>query len=137
MSERTAVMAAEKQAATRKKDDTTLSTRDETRYITPPVDIYETDDALTVIVDMPAVEKDAVDLRVEDGVLTIKGNASYSGPPNPVRSEFGLEGYFRQFQLSDEVDQDGISAETKDGVLTIRLAKAEKSRPRQIEVKLG
>jgi len=137
MSEQTAVLTTEKQAATRSQGEKSLATRDETRYIAPPVDIFETDDALMVVVDLPGVNRDEVDVRVEDSVLTIKGKSDYSQPANLVLGEFNLQGYYRQFQLSDEVDQDKISAESKNGVLTIRLPKAEKSKPRQIKVKLG
>jgi HSP20 family molecular chaperone IbpA len=51
--------------------------------------------------------------------------------------EFNLQGYFRQFQLSDEIDQKKISGELKNGVLTLRLVKAEKSKPKQIPVTVG
>jgi len=137
MSDNTAALAAENPAAVRETGEKSLATRDETRYIVPPVDIYETDDALTVVVDLPGVEKQDVDLRVEDDILTIRGKATYTAPPNMLRGEFNLHGYFRQFQLSSEIDQNRISAESRDGVLTVRLGKAEKSKPRQIKVKLG
>jgi len=117
--------------------DKSLATRDETLYIAPPVDIFETEDALTVVADLPGVGKDDVDIRVEDGVLTIKGKANYTASANMLREEFGLSGYFRQFKLSDEVDQDKISAATKNGVLIVTLPKAEKSKPRRIKVNLG
>jgi HSP20 family molecular chaperone IbpA len=114
-----------------------LATRDETRYVAPPVDIFETEGAIVVIADLPGVDKEDVDIRVDDGILTIKGKADYCPPASILRLEFSLEGYFRQFQLSDEVDQEKISAESKNGVLTINLPKAEKSKPKQIKVKLG
>lgn len=114
-----------------------LATREENRYMVPPVDIYETDKALAVIVDLPGVHKDGVDIRVDQGILTIKGKIRYQPPKNLIRSEFGLLDFFRQFQLSDEVDQGKITAESKNGVLTITLPKAEKAKPRQIEVKVG
>jgi HSP20 family protein len=114
-----------------------LATREENRYMVPPVDIYETDKALAVIVDLPGVHKDGVDIRVDQGILTIKGKIRYQPPKNLVRGEFGLLDFFRQFQLSDEVDQGKITAESKNGVLTITLPKAEKAKPRQIEVKVG
>ena len=113
-----------------------LATREENRYMVPPVDIYETDKALAVIVDLPGVHKDGVDIRVDQGILTIKGKIRYQPPKNLVRGEFGLLDFFRQFQLSDEVDQGKITAESKNGVLTITLPKAEKAKPRQIEVKV-
>lgn len=137
MPEKTAVLATESPEAVRKAGEAPLATRDETRYIVPPVDIYENEDSLTVVVDLPGVGSDTVDVRVEDKVLTIKGKAVYTPPPNSRHGEFGLEGYFRQFQLSDEIDQERISAESRDGVLTIRLPKAERTRQRQIKVKLG
>ncbi len=137
MSEQNAVLTAENQAAARTSGEKSLATREETRYIVPPVDIYETADALTVVVDLPGVGKDSVDVRVEDNVLTIKGNADYEPPANLLLGEFSLQGYYRQFQLSDEVNQSRISAESKNGVLTIHRPKAEKSKPKQIKVKLG
>jgi len=137
MSEQNAVLTAERQATARTSGDKSLATREETRYLVPPVDIYETEDALTVVVDLPGVGKDNVDVRVEENVLTIKGKADYEPPANLVLGEFNLLGYYRQFQLSDEVNQGRISAESKNGVLTIHLPKAEKSKPKQIKVKLG
>ena len=136
MTEKTATLTAENETAVRTTGEKTLATRDETRYMAPPVDIYETEDALTVVVDLPGVDKDEVDVRVEDGILTIKGKADYTPPANLLRGEFNLQGYYRQFQLSDEVDQNRISAESKNGVLTIHLPKAEKSKPKQIKVRL-
>jgi HSP20 family protein len=115
----------------------TLATREENRYMVPPVDIYETDHALAVIVDLPGVQKDDVDIRVDQDILTIKGKVKYTPPKELVRGEFSLLDFFRQFQLSDEVDQEKISAESKNGVLTITLPKAEKAKPRQIKVKVG
>ena len=137
MSEQTAVFMPEKQATARTPGEKSLATREETRYIVPPVDIYETEDALTVVADLPGVDRDRVDVRVEDNVLTIKGNGDYTAPANILVGEFNLQGYYRQFQLSDEVDQSRISAESKNGVLTVHLPKAERSKPRQIKVKLG
>ncbi len=137
MAEKTAVLTTESPESVSKTGDKTLATRDESRYIAPPVDIYETDDALVVVADLPGVGRDGIDIRVEDNVLTIKGRAEYSPQATLLRQEFHLEGYYRQFQLSDEVDQNRISAETKNGVLTIRLPKAERSKPKQVKVKMG
>lgn len=136
MTEKTAALTTEKKGVLQ-TGEKALATRDETRYVAPPVDIYETDDAIVVIADLPGVEKDDVDVRVEDDILTIKGKAAYSPPADVLRREFSLDGYFRQFELSDEVNQDKITAEAKNGVLTITLPKAEKSKPKQIKVKLG
>lgn len=136
MTEKTAALTTEK-SGLEASGDRSLATRDDTLYLAPPVDIFETNEALTVVADLPGVHKDEVDIRVEDNILTIKGRANYRPQPEILRQEFGLQGYFRQFQLSDEVDQDHISAECKNGVLTITLPKAEKSKPRQIKVHMN
>jgi HSP20 family protein len=119
------------------KGGKTLATREEARYMVPPVDIYESEDSLAVIVDLPGVHKDDVDIRIDQDILTIKGKVKYEAPKDPIRREFGLLDFFRQFQLSNEVDQTRISAETKNGVLAITLPKAEKAKPRQVKVKVG
>jgi len=137
MTEKTAVSTTDQVRSVTPTAEKSLATRDEALYIAPPVDIFETEDALTVIADLPGVGKEAVDIRVEDDILTIKGKADYKRPENMILEEFDLHGYFRQFQLSDEVDQSKISAETKNGVLTITLPKAEKSKPKRIKVNVG
>lgn len=137
MTEKTVALTTENQGVPASAGEKSLATRDDTLYIAPPVDIFETEDTLTVVADLPGVPRDAVDIRVEDGVLTIKGRADYAPPGRTLREEFGLQGYFRRFQLSDAVDQDRITAESRNGVLTITLPKAEKNKPRQIEVKVG
>jgi HSP20 family protein len=137
MTEKTAAVTTGQKGAVATAGEKSLATRDDTIYIAPPVDIFETEEALTVVADLPGVDKDEVDIRVEDNILTISGRANYHPPASILREEFSLHGYYRQFQLSDEVDQSRISAESKNGVLTITLPKAEKSKPRQIKVKLG
>jgi HSP20 family protein len=137
MTEKTAALTTEKRGNLEAAGEKSLATRDDTIYIAPPVDIFETEDTLIVVADLPGVDKDGVDLRVEDGVLTIKGKAKYNPPASILREEFNLQGYYRQFQLSDEVDQSKISAESKNGVLTITLPKAEKSKPKQIKVNVN
>jgi HSP20 family protein len=137
MAEQTAALTTEKAGSPDKRGEKTLATRDEALYIAPPVDIFENEDSLIVVADLPGVDKDGVDIHVEDDILTIKGNAKYTQPANVLRQEFTLHNYYRQFQLSDEVDQSKISAESKNGVLTIMMPKAEKSKPKQIKVKVG
>lgn len=136
MSEQTGMTTTEKQAPMQAADKS-MSTRDETRYLVPPVDIYETKNALTVVVDLPGVRKEDVSIQIDEDVLTIKGKSGYHAPANTFLKEFDLQGYFRQFQLTDEVDQNRISAESKNGVLTISLPKAEKTKPKQIKVNIG
>jgi HSP20 family protein len=137
MAEQTAALTTEKAVSPDKKGEKSLATRDDAIYIAPPVDIFENENSLVVVVDMPGVHKDGVDIRIDDNILTIKGNAKYAQQANVLRQEFTLQNYYRQFQLSDEVDQSKISAESNNGVLTITLPKAEKSKPKQIKVKVG
>ena len=137
MTEKTVALPPDKTSMLDSKGEKNLATRDDTLYIAPPVDIFETEDALTVVVDLPGLAMDSVDIRVEDSILTIKGRSNYGSKAEMLRQEFSLQGYYRQFQLSDEVDQERISAESKNGVLTIMLPKAEKSKPKQIRVKVN
>lgn len=112
-------------------------TREETRTLIPPVDIFETDDGLAVVADMPGVAKEQVNVHVENDLLTIKGEAKPHMEDEPFYREFELRNYFRQFQLSDSVDQEKIKAEMRNGVLVVRLPKKEAMKPKQIEVNVA
>lgn len=109
-------------------------TREDTRTLMPPVDIFETPEGLGVVVDMPGVDKEGVDVDVHDGVLTIKGAPKTALPGEPLLREYQLLNFYRQFQLSDKVDQDNIRAEMKYGVLTIHLPKVKEKQPKKIAV---
>jgi HSP20 family molecular chaperone IbpA len=130
---------AEKTVATAdvQKPVTTESTRNQERYVAPPVDIYETRDGLVVLADLPGVSKDALDIRVDNNVLTMRGRADHTGRGDGNYREYELVNFFRQFELSDKVDQQRISADLKHGVLTLSLPKAEEAKPRQIEVRVA
>jgi HSP20 family molecular chaperone IbpA len=123
----------EKTEATAKAPDT----REESRTLVPPVDIFENADGLVVVADLPGVDKDGADVRVENGVLTLKAQAHTDLPGETVRDEYELLNYFRQFQLSDEVDQEKINAEMKHGVLIINLPKREETKPKKITVQIS
>ena len=110
-------------------------TRSQERYVTPPVDIFETVDGLVVKADLPGVAKEGLDVRVENSLLTIRGKAAHVAPGEPVYREFELLNFYRQFELNERVDQSKISAELKHGVLTLHLPKAEEAKPRKIEVR--
>ena len=115
-----------------KKQETTVSWR---TYL-PVTDIFETDQALTVVLEMPGVGKDAVDVSVEDDVLAIDGRIDYSKYEGlqPVYTEYNVGHYARSFQLSGKIEQRNIHAELKDGVMTLVLPKAEKAKPRKIKI---
>jgi HSP20 family molecular chaperone IbpA len=111
------------------------STIPDRRYL-PVTDIFETDQALTMILEMPGVDKDSVDVRVENDILSIEGQvdlSKYQGL-GPLYIEYNVGNYARSFQLSSKIEQDGITAELKDGVMTLVLPKAEKAKPRRISV---
>jgi HSP20 family protein len=106
------------------------------RVFVPATDIFETEEALTVILEMPGVDKDKVDVKVENDVLTIEGWIDFSRYEGlqPVYTEYNIGNYARSFQLSSKIDQDRISAELRDGVMTLVLPKSEKAKPRKIAV---
>lgn len=112
-------------------------TRAEDRYVAPAVDIYETPEELVLLADLPGVGKDQLEVRVEEDVLTIRGLPQRSVPGEPLWEEFELPNFFRQFELSEVIDQEKISADFKNGVLTLHLPKSQRARPRQIEVKVA
>ena len=112
-------------------------TREVDRYVTPAVDIYETDEGLVLLADMPGVEKDKLKVTVEDDILTIEGKVMEPLEADPEWKEYTLNSYWRQFQLNDTVDQERLSARLKNGVLTLELPKAEKAKPKQVEVKVA
>ena len=119
----------------REIDQAEESTRP-TRAFMPTADIFETEEALNVVMEMPGVSKDNVDINVEDGVLTIEGRIDFQKYEGlrPVYSEYNVGPYRRSFRLSNQVDQAKISAEMQDGVITLTLPKAEKAKPRRIKV---
>jgi HSP20 family protein len=107
-----------------------------TRTFLPTADIYEDRDSLKVLLEMPGVEKGNVNVHVEDGVLFVEGRldlAKYRGL-QPLYTEYNIGNYSRSFRLSNAIDQDKIAAELKDGVLTLTLQKAEKAKPRTIQI---
>jgi HSP20 family protein len=115
-----------------KKEETTIPAR----IFLPAADIYETQDTLTVILEMPGVEKNNVDVRVEDSVLHVEGRLDFSKYQNlqPLYTEYNIGHYSRSFRLSSKIDQNNIRAELRDGVLSLTLAKMEKAKPRAIQV---
>jgi HSP20 family protein len=105
-------------------------------FFTPRVDIVETDHELTLYADLPGVRPEEVDLRYEQGELTLHGRCL---PRQPERgallSEYDVGDFYRAFQIHESIDASKIGAEFKNGVLTIHLPKVEQAKPRQIAVK--
>jgi HSP20 family molecular chaperone IbpA len=106
------------------------------RQFMPVTDIFETDQALSLIVEMPGVKKENVDVQVENDVLTIQGRIDFSNYEGlqPVYTEYNVGDYTRSFQLLSKIDQGKIKAQLRDGVMTLVLPKAEKAKSRKIAV---
>ena len=115
------------------KDESTIPAR----VFLPTADIYESNDALNVVLEMPGVDKNSVDIRVEDSVLKIEGRLDFSKYQGlqPLYTEYNVGHYSRSFRLSSKIDQNKIAAELNDGVLSLVLPKVEEAKPRTIEVK--
>ena len=106
------------------------------RYYVPYTDIYETDEALTVVMEMPGVEKRDLGVALENDVLRVDGRIDFSKYEGmePVYTEYNVGHYTRSFTLSSKIDQEKISAQLDDGVLTLTLPKGKDALPRQIAV---
>ena len=106
------------------------------KFYVPYTDIYETEDNLTVVMDMPGVQRDKLNVTVEKDVLKVEGKidfANYDGL-DPLYTEYNVGHFTRQFNLSNKIDQEKIHAHIEDGVLHLVLPKAEEAKPRQIKI---
>jgi HSP20 family molecular chaperone IbpA len=135
------MIMVEKTIPENKKNENAVVKREITRnpkaYVTPLTDIFEEENGLYLKVDLPGVDKDGLKIRVENSILTIEGHIEANKERDYLFREFEPSNYFRQFELTDSVDQGNIEAELKNGVLSLYLPKAEELKPRTIDVKFG
>lgn len=105
-------------------------------YFKPDVDIYETDDALMVVADLPGTTAEDIEIDLRDNTLTLTGlvDDGRQSDWQPLYTEYQSGHFMRQFRLGQHIDQSAISAEYDDGVLHLTLPKAEDAMPRKIEV---
>jgi HSP20 family protein len=106
------------------------------RYYVQNTDIYETDDALTVVMEIPGVEKKDVDVSIENDVVRVEGRidfAKYEGL-EPLYTEYNVGHFARAFTLSNKIDQQQIAAQLDDGVLTLTLKKVKEAMPIKIAI---
>ena len=105
----------------------------------PPVDIFEDESGFTLIADIPGVAKEQLVVRVTGDNLLIEGAATVpvTGSMELVYGEIQSPQYRRSFTLSPELDPDNIEAKLSNGVLNLRIPKAEEARPRRIDVSVG
>jgi HSP20 family molecular chaperone IbpA len=103
-------------------------------FIRPAVDIFETDEGITLLADLPGVAKEDLHVDIEQGLLTVQAKGKSYLKAEPIHREFLPGNFYRQFQLADTFDPEKISAEMKNGVLTLRVPKSEAAKPRHIEI---
>lgn len=105
----------------------------------PPVDVFEDAAGITLYADLPGVPKDRLALHVDGDVLTIEGEVALESAEGmeATHVEVSLPHYRRVFTLSKELDMDKVSAEFNQGLLKLRIPKAEHAQPRRIEVTTG
>jgi HSP20 family protein len=105
-------------------------------HFTPRVDIYETEAELTLYAEVPGARPEDVDLRYEKGELVLHARVPpRQGPHQPLLQEYEEGDFYRAFTIHESIDSMRISAECKNGILTVHLPKTETARPRQINVR--
>jgi HSP20 family protein len=109
------------------------------RLFTPAVDIFETEKEIAMLADLPGVKADGLTIDLRDDTLTLTGEVKpFEGPDEEdILIEYDIGTYYRQFTLSEVIDQNKIDAKLQGGVLRLTLPKVEKAVPRQITVKAG
>jgi len=123
----------------REKQEVTMGAAESTSdkpMFSPVVDIWETDTGLMLVADMPGVTPEELSLDLQDNTLTISGKV----PPAPegrksLLREYEVGNFYRQFSLAENIDQSGITAALKDGVLKLELPRVAPAQPRKIEIK--
>ncbi|HEY1424559.1 MAG TPA: Hsp20/alpha crystallin family protein [Candidatus Acidoferrum sp.] len=106
----------------------------------PAVDIYEGEHELVVKADLPDVKPEELDIRVENNILTIRGERKFekkTDEKNYLRVERAYGSFARSFSLANTVNTEAIKADYKDGVLTLSIPKREEAKPKQIKVNVG
>ncbi|MBT2334901.1 Hsp20/alpha crystallin family protein [Variovorax paradoxus] len=119
-----------------RKDDSNDATRYSDAALTPPVNVIEDGGGITLFADLPGVSRDKLSVQVASDTLTIDAESGLSVPEGleSIHTEVGLARFRRVFTLSKELDTSAISAELSQGVLKLRIPKAEHAQPRRIEI---
>ena len=110
--------------------------REQTTFI-PRTDIYETDEAIVLVLDMPGVSEGSIDITLEKDTLTITGISVVEAPEDHTLafSEYRVGDYERNFRVTDQIDKENIQAVYKDGILRLTLPKADEVKTKKISVK--
>jgi len=133
-------MAAD--SLTKRSNESSAQAREETRsnenFIRPAVNIIETEEGLVLTADIPGAAKDSLDVNVEKGILTISAPVEHKMHGTPTYREFELTGsYYRQFAIPESLDHEKAKAEYLNGILTLRVPKAQAAKPKRIAVKVA
>jgi HSP20 family molecular chaperone IbpA len=110
------------------------------QFVIPPVDVFENENAITLLADLPGVAREQLHVRVDGDTLVIEATATTNAAPENLELVYGelqCAAYRRQFTLSRELDTGRIDAQLRDGVLRLTIPKAEEARPRRIQVQAG
>ena len=124
-------------------ESTPATKKDTQRYsqaaLTPPVDVLEDAQGITLYADLPGVPRDKLQLNVEADTLTIDAEVGMALPEGlqSTHTEVGIGRFHRTFTLSKELDTERINAELANGVLTLRIPKASHAQPRRIAIEVG
>jgi len=126
---------------TERNDERNIQAREETRsndtYTRPAVNIIETEEGLILTADLPGANKENLDVNVEKGILTISAPAQHTMPGTSLYREFELANYYRQFSIPESLDHEKAQADYANGILTLKISKAEVAKPKRIEVQVG
>ena len=138
MNDTTAVTRNEQASRTDAAARSEAATRSDAALM-PPVDVIEDSTGITLRADLPGVPKDKLNLQVEADTLTIDGEVRFAMPESMEANyaEVSVPRFRRTFALSKELDAGKVSAEFKDGVLTLRIPKAAHAQPRRIDIKVS
>ncbi|MBN2511410.1 MAG: Hsp20 family protein [Sedimentisphaerales bacterium] len=117
-----------------KKHQANITRRQERNTFLPATDIWETPEEITLRMDMPGVSKENLEIKVEGDTLTVHGGLSQDQPGNVLYAEQRIGDFHREFSLSDDLDREKINAALNAGVLTLTVSKAEKIKPRKIQI---
>mgnify|MGYP001053277368 CR=1 FL=1 len=136
MAEETTTMQVQEQEIV--PDEGTERIRERRTFI-PRTDIYETEENIVLVLDMPGVNEESIDITLEKNVLTITGNSSVENPKEHslAFAEYMVGDYERNFRVTDQINSEKIEAVYKDGVLRLTLPKAEELKANKISIKTG
>ena len=131
MAQSQALEVQQKKELTSKEEQTVPS-----RYFVPTTDIFETEDTLVVVMEIPGVEKNALQVHLENDTLRVEGRIDYANYEGlePLYAEYNVGHFARAFTLSNKIDQGQISAQLADGVLNLTLKKTKEASPRRIAI---